>query len=1096
MIGRYKLLEKIGEGGFGTVYVAEQREPVKRRVALKIIKLGMDTKQVIARFEAERQALALMDHPNIAKVLDAAATDTGRPYFVMELVRGIKITEYCEQNNLSTRQRLDLFITVCQAIQHAHQKGIIHRDIKPSNILVTLHDGVPVPKVIDFGIAKATQGELTDKTIYTQLQEFIGTPAYMSPEQAEMSGLDIDTRADIYSLGVLLYELLTGKTPFDAQDLLAAGLEQMRRNIREKEPLRPSTRLTQELTSKSRIKNHKPEMDEASSRRLLQIRKLIELLRGDLDWIVMKCLEKDRTRRYDTANGLGSDVQRYLNTEPVAARPPSQLYRFGKMVRRNKLAFAAAGAVASALVLGLLVSTWQAVRASRAEKSQHRLFQEAEAARAKESKLREQADAARQQAVSAQLQAQKNLYAADMVLAFQALEKGNLGRLRGLLAKYTPAAPTNGTGGLTPTDLRGWEWRYLWGGSRGDEMFVLRGHSNEVPVAFLLGDGRTIFSASYDRTLKFWDMEKRLLLETVAYPDDSRSAAHSPDGRWIVVGGDFGYWSLWDALSRQLVQANTNSTGVKGTAFSPDSRQFAIADAKAVEVWDVADHRKIKSIPRRGDAGTHRGFVYGLAFSPDGRTLAYAWDDRILMHDFESGSEVEVGKSDGGDALSLAFSPDGRTLVSGNYVRITVWDLAARLLPKHLTNHLEQIACVAFSPDGSRLASASGDQTVRLWETQNWQEIATLRGHEHEVHSVAFSPDGKFIVSSGKDQTVRAWSVQHESRTRQQPGWPDDSPFFAQQFAAPKKPTRDRQVHVQNDGESFRFLDLIKLEESASQSLPPVFRATNAVAVDPGAGLVAVGLKDGPVEVWRTEPLEKLRAVAMSQIQATEMALSESGRWLAVNRRDQTTELWNIQENRLIEKLPPLAEPVRSNWFYDGLSFWAGDRRLVRATALSQQSEALIEIFLVPERERRLIRHTHKGPLTNFALSQDGSLLATAAWDGQVKLWDVRSGRELATLRGQLVGFMGLAFSPDDSRLAAGGQDGTITLWDMDTRQQVANWQAHRRACRWLCFIDGGRLLASAGDSSEAGDRTETRIWRAPSWTEIEASEKAERKTP
>jgi len=319
VIGPYKLLQPIGEGGMGTVWMAEQTRPVQRKVALKVIKAGMDSRQVIARFEAERQALALMDHPNIAKVLDAGATEKGRPYFVMELVRGIKITDYCDQNNLSTRQRLDLFIEVCQAIQHAHQKGIIHRDIKPSNILVTLHDGVPVPKVIDFGIAKATQGELTDKTVYTQLQEFIGTPAYMSPEQAEMSGLDIDTRADIYSLGVLLYELLTGKTPFDSQDLLEAGLEQMRRTIREKEPLRPSTRLSQELTSRAESRKQKAEIDEASSRRLLQIRKLIELLRGDLDWIVMKCLEKDRTRRYDTANGLAMDVQRHLDTEPVAA---------------------------------------------------------------------------------------------------------------------------------------------------------------------------------------------------------------------------------------------------------------------------------------------------------------------------------------------------------------------------------------------------------------------------------------------------------------------------------------------------------------------------------------------------------------------------------------------------------------------------------------------------------------------------------------------------------------------------------------------------------------------------------------------------------
>ena len=280
-IGRYKLLQQIGEGGCGVVYMAEQDEPVRRRVALKIIKLGMDTKSVIARFEAERQALAMMDHPNIAKVLDAGATETGRPYFVMELVRGMKITEYCDEAKLSTRARLDLFIQVCQAIQHAHQKGIIHRDIKPSNILVTVNDGVPVPKVIDFGIAKATSGQqLTDKTLFTAFEQFIGTPAYMSPEQAVLTSLDIDTRSDIYALGVLLYELLTGKTPFDAKELLAIGLDEMRRTIREQEPPRPSTRLStlpgQELST-------------TAQRRGLDAPKLVSELRGDLDWIVMKC---------------------------------------------------------------------------------------------------------------------------------------------------------------------------------------------------------------------------------------------------------------------------------------------------------------------------------------------------------------------------------------------------------------------------------------------------------------------------------------------------------------------------------------------------------------------------------------------------------------------------------------------------------------------------------------------------------------------------------------------------------------------------------------------------------------------------------------
>ncbi len=349
-IGRYKLLQQIGEGGCGVVYMAEQEQPVRRRVALKVIKLGMDTKSVIGRFEAERQALALMDHPNIAKVLDAGGTETGRPFFVMELVRGIKITDYCDQNNLSTRERLDLFTQVCRAIQHAHQKGIIHRDIKPSNILVTLHDGVPVPKVIDFGIAKATTDQpLTDKTVFTQLEQFIGTPAYMSPEQAEMSGLDIDTRTDIYSLGVLLYELLAGKTPFDPKELMAAGLDAMRRTIREQEPARPSTRLSTMLAG---------ELTTTAKRRQTDPPRLVHLIRGDLDWIVMKCLEKDRTRRYETANGLAVDIERHLGNEPVVARPPSTLYRLQKLVRRNKLAVGAAGAVAISLILGLGLSTW------------------------------------------------------------------------------------------------------------------------------------------------------------------------------------------------------------------------------------------------------------------------------------------------------------------------------------------------------------------------------------------------------------------------------------------------------------------------------------------------------------------------------------------------------------------------------------------------------------------------------------------------------------------------------------------------------------------------------------------------------------------
>jgi serine/threonine protein kinase len=383
-INQYKILQRIGEGGCGVVYMAEQEKPIRRRVALKVIKLGMDTKSVIARFDAERQALALMDHPNIARVLDAGTTETGRPYFVMELVRGVRITEYCDQNNLDTRQRLGLFIQICQAIQHAHQKGVIHRDIKPSNILVTLHDGVPVPKVIDFGIAKAIEGRLTDQTLFTAYEQIIGTPAYMSPEQAEMSGLDVDTRSDIYSLGVLLYELLTSRTPFDSKELMKSGLNEMRRTLREKEPQRPSTILTTLQGT---------ELKATAAHRHEEVPQLISLLKGDLDWIVMKALEKDRTRRYETTNGLLMDVQRYLNNEPVVARPPSRWYRFQKLVRRNKIIFAAGAMVLAVLVAGLSLSTWLFYKAKEAERQQTKLRQMAEEARANESVLRQQAEA-------------------------------------------------------------------------------------------------------------------------------------------------------------------------------------------------------------------------------------------------------------------------------------------------------------------------------------------------------------------------------------------------------------------------------------------------------------------------------------------------------------------------------------------------------------------------------------------------------------------------------------------------------------------------------------------------------------------------------
>jgi WD40 repeat protein/tRNA A-37 threonylcarbamoyl transferase component Bud32 len=720
LIGRYKLLEKIGEGGFGEVWMAGQREPVKRRVALKIIKLGMDTKQVVARFEVERQALAMMEHPNIAKVFDAGATDSGRPYFVMELVRGVRITEYCEQNHLPIHERLKLFIPVCHAIQHAHQKGIIHRDIKPSNILVTLHDGAPVPKVIDFGIAKATQQELTEKTVFTQFRQFIGTPAYISPEQAEMSGLDIDTRSDIYSLGVLLYELLTGTTPFDAKELTESGLDAMRKIIREREPVRPSTRMRQSSAAISPA-NSLPATRHGS-------------LSTDIDWITMKCLEKDRTRRYETANGLAMDIQRYLNFEPVVARPPTAAYRIRKFIRRNKLVVSSAAVVTLALVLGTIVSAWQAVRATRARHA--------------ESLLREKAQANEQQAQAAQAKeteerrlAERFLYGAKMNLAQQAWDQTNIGRLHQLLdetADYTD---------------RGFEW-YYW--------------QRQIHLRLATPDGHRIPNGSQDEETGIRDaasdQEPFSIKQMMESPASTvLAAAFSPDGRRIVVGGVDRRVRVWDAITgKQLFLLKGHSGPVSSVAFSPDGTQIATAGLEGTaRMWNAQSGKEL-SIFIGHDAG-----FFSLAFSRDGRRIATAGgDSSAVVWDVATGKELLVLSGHRNGVLRLAFSPDGQNIVTGSADQdARIWSAVTGKERFILKGHTGLdpgsgwIWAVAFSPDGQRIVTGCDDGVATIWQTETGTELFTLKGHSSGINAVTFSPDGERILTGSRDGTARLWDA-------------------------------------------------------------------------------------------------------------------------------------------------------------------------------------------------------------------------------------------------------------------------------------------------------------------------------------------------
>ena len=480
--GKYKLLEALGQGGMGDVFMAQQTAPVRRLVALKLIKPGMDSRQVLARFEAERQALALMDHPNIAKVHDAGATESGRPFFVMELVKGVPFTRFCDERQLSPRERLELFIPVCQAIQHAHQKGVIHRDIKPSNVLVALYDDRPVPKVIDFGVAKAAGSQLTDASLVTGFGAIVGTPEYMSPEQAQLNQLDIDTRSDVYALGVLLYELLTGTTPIDRKRLGQNALLEILRVIREEEPPRPSTRLS---TSEA--------LASIAATRKTEPAKLARLLRGELDWIVMKCLEKERSRRYETANALARDLERYLHDEVVEAQPPSTGYRLRKLVRKHRTALAMTATVALLLMAGVAVSTWQAVRATMAE---NEMAQARDAAEQNEREADEQRKKADGQRALAERQAAS--VAIDMDLKYCEDGEIALGLLR--LAETLKSIPEHAKElrECAALNILAWGQRFLPAWSLNHAGF-------DLTEALLSPDGLSVLSLGREGTARLWD---------------------------------------------------------------------------------------------------------------------------------------------------------------------------------------------------------------------------------------------------------------------------------------------------------------------------------------------------------------------------------------------------------------------------------------------------------------------------------------------------------------------------------------------------------------------------------------------------------------
>jgi WD40 repeat protein/tRNA A-37 threonylcarbamoyl transferase component Bud32 len=1044
VIGRYKLLEKIGEGGFGVVYVAEQREPVKRRVALKVIKLGMDTKQVVARFEAERQALALMDHPNIAKVLDAGATDTGRPFFVMELVNGISITKYCDKEKLGTRERLDLFIKVCQAIQHAHQKGIIHRDIKPSNILVTLHDGVPVPRVIDFGIAKATQQELTEKTVYTQFQQFIGTPAYMSPEQAEMSGLDIDTRSDIYSLGVLLYELLTGSTPFDTKELLQSGLDEMRKIIREREPVRPSTRLNTQQEQKAESRKQKSEID------------------ADLDWIVMKCLEKDRTRRYEAANSVALDIERHLNHEPVVARPPSVSYRLQKSFRRNRFVFTAAGAVAAALVVGVLVSTWQAVRAIRAgRKEAEARLRADQAARAAESE-RERAEKDERKAKMSELLARESLYAADMNLAQQALAANNRGRALDLLKKHSPPSEEQ--------DLRGFEWRFLWKECKGDQIATYSGHEGMLMGAALAHDGKIMATAGFDRQVLIRITHGGNIITNLPAGDDATGhhvVAFSPDDTLLAVQSQSGI-TLWNTKDWTVSRILTNAWA--SFAFSADGRWFAaFGQARtpgfsALQVWDTSMwSMRIVGTEIQG----HRFAYFALALSPDGKWLAAAGESELQLCALTSSNSAPVWTSGNRPrALSLAFSPSSKQLIAGNLDgSCVVWDVPQGQVSTKFSAHRQghYVSDLAISPRGALLASCGMDQLIHVWDIANWRRVSTLSGHLNEVWTVQFSGDGLNLLSSSKDGTARLWKVVPQREL--------DQPLGA----------IERGVAYTLDGSALLTIDtnvLLSCWDVASRKLTRSvsLRGTTGpimkVAASRDGQAVIIQRADGASEVWALDGPKLLAKFFPDSLPLFFTVSPDGNRLYGGPGLSGPAQLWDLRTGH-VEAV--FTDYTSEAW---GMAFSADSKLLARAT-----TNHWVRVWDVPRRRESLTLKGHPWNVSSAAFSSDGRLLATGSWNGDVIIWDSADGhRVLPPLVTYGGGTQKIYFEPGSSRLLTSNDDDTVRIWSLETGQEMLR-------------LDGLGIFAQLspkGDSLaiQPFDRA-VRVLTVPSFAEIEAAEKS-----